>query len=386
MQELKFSKAKKHAIRDLEREQNEAMEAVEAKYKEIAERRIVVERTKLEEDMNLQIHQLQTESEGLITGLETAVAELKAERDNLSKDLDQTSSKLEDTEDTLYDLQTKTKRNQKESSVTLWRQLIAQQKMKSKYESHMDDMELDFENREKKLAEEMANEQNEMILAALKLASLLGDIEDQRNRIHRTLTQFRTEELMEKRTLIRVLEKDFERLTMEKDSLEEQRDLMEEEIEDLEGQVRSLEDEIREHNRTSSMQNGRINVAHARKKRRLDGELERIRETIEQRRINMGEMDERAADKARERDNKESEMVDLEKLVVGILVEVQIKVLKGIEEMKGTAEDKYLVLSVARLPWPPPDAPSIEDVVQMQKQRQLGSKQKKEEEDHDDEA
>ena len=117
--------------------------------------------------------------------------------------------------------------------------------MKKKYESHLDDMEQDFENREKKLAEEMANEQNEMILAALKLASLLGDIEDQRKKIHRTLTQFRTEELMEKRTLIRVLEKDFERLTMEKDSLEEQRDLMEEEIEDME-EMRSLEDEIRE--------------------------------------------------------------------------------------------------------------------------------------------
>ncbi len=385
MQELKFSKAKKHAIRDLEREQNEAMEAVEAKYKEIAERRIVVERSKLEEDMNLQIHQLQTESEGLITGLETAVAELKAERDNLSKDLDQTSSKLEDTEDSLYDLQTKAKRNQKDSSITLWRQVMAQQKMKKKYEAHMDDMELDFENREKKLAEEMTNEQNEMVLAALKLASLLGDIEDQRKKIHRTLTQFRTEELMEKRTLIRVLEKDFERLTMEKDSLEEQRDLMEEEIEDLEGQVRSLEDEIREHNRTSSMQNGRINVAHARKKRRLDGELERMLETIEQRRINMGEMDERAADKARERDNKEAEMVDLEKQVVGILVEQQRKVLKGVEEMKGTAEDKcHLVLSVARLPWPPPDAPTIEDVVLMQKQRQMGSKAKKEEEEEED--
>ena len=383
MQELKFGKAKKHAIRDLEREQNEAMEAVEAKYKEIAERRIVVERTKLEEDMNLQIHQLQTESEGLITGLESAVAELKAEKDALSKDLYQTSSKLEDTEDSLYDLQTKTKRNQKDNSITLWRQVMSQQKMKKKYESHMDDMEQDFENREKKLAEEMANEQNEMILAALKLASLLGDIEDQRKKIHRTLTQFRTEELMEKRTLIRVLEKDFERLTMEKDSLEEQRDLMEEEIEDMEGNVRSLEDEIREHNRTSSMQNGRINVAHARKKRRLDGELERMLETIEQRRINMGEMDERAADKARERDNKEAEMVDLEKQVVGILVEQQRKVLKGVEEMKGTAEDKcHLVLSVARLPWPPPDAPTIEDVMQMQKARQMG-KPKKEDSDDD---
>ena len=233
MQDLKFQKAKKHAIRDLEREQNDALEAVEQKYKEIAERRIVVERGKLEEDMNKQIHQLQTESEGLITGLENAVAELKSEKDALSKDLQETSTKLEDTEDALYDLQQQTKKKQKDNSVTFWRQIISQQKMKSKYESHMDDMEKDFEEREKILALDMINEQNEMILAALKLSALLADIEDQRKRAHRILTQFRTEELMEKRTLIRVLEKDFERLTMEKDSLEEQRDLMEEEIEDV---------------------------------------------------------------------------------------------------------------------------------------------------------
>lgn len=385
MQELKFQKAKKHAIRDLEREQNDALESVENKYKEIAERRIVVERGKLEEDMNKQIHQLQTESEGLITGLEAAVAELKSEKDALSKDLQETSTKLEDTEDALYDLQQQTKKKQKDNSVTFWRQIISQQKMKSKYESHMDDMEKDFEEREKILTVDMMNEQNEMILASMKLSALLADIEDQRKRAHRILTQFRTEELLEKRTLIRVLEKDFERLTMEKDSLEEQRDLMEEEIEDLESQVRGLEDEIREHNRTSSMQNGRINVAHARKKRRLDGELERMLETIEQRRINMGEMDERAADKARERDQKESEMVDLEKQVVGILVEQQRKVLKAVEDMRGTAEDKCrLVMSVARLPWPAPDAPSIEDVKQLQKQRQLGKKKAAEENEDDD--
>ena len=44
----------------------------------------------------------------------------------------------------------------------------------------------------------------------------------------------------------------------------------------LEAQVKDLEEQIREHSRSSSMQNGRINVAHARKKRRLDSELERI--------------------------------------------------------------------------------------------------------------
>jgi len=78
-------------------------------------------------------------------------------------------------------------------------------------------------------------------------------------------------------------------------------------------------------------------------------------------------MDERGADKARERDTKEQEMVELEKEVVGILVEQQRKVLSKIDLMKGAAEDKCrLVLSVARLPWPPPEAPSIEYVQQMQ--------------------
>merc|ERR1711871_1260293 len=126
------------------------------------------------------------------------------------------------------------------------------------------------------------------------------------------------------------------------------------------------------HNRTSSMQNGRINVSHARKKRRLDQDLEAMLEKIEQRRINLGEMDERAADKARDRDAKEEEMVQLEKEVVSILLDQQRKVLKSIEEMRGTTEDKSrLVLSVARLPWPPPDAPDIDYVLEMQKKRGL---------------
>ena len=48
--------------------------------------------------------------------------------------------------------------------------------------------------------------------------------------------------------------------------------------------------------------------------------------------------------------------------------------------MRGTAEDKCrLVMSVARLPWPAPDAPSIDDVKQVQKHRQRGPKRAEEE-------
>ena len=384
---LKFEKAKKVAIKDLAQEQQETLDGVEQKYKEIADRRVQLERTKLEEDMNKQISQLQVESEGLISGLESAVAELKDEKERLTSDLATTSTKLEDTEDSLYDLQQSSKKAQKDASITLWRQVVSQQRMKQRFESHIDDMEKDFEERERLLERDMMNEQNEMVLAALKLAELLTELESMRQRTHKILTNYRTDELLEKRTQIRVLEKDFERLTMEKDALEEQRDVMEEEIEDLEGQVREMEEQIREHNRTSSMQNGRINVAHARKKRRLDSELERMLESIEQKRIGMQEMDEKSADKARERDSKEQEMVDLEKQVVGILVEQQRKVLQRIEEMKGASLDKCrLVMSVARLPWPPPEAPTIEMVTEMQNkksaiQQTAKASQKKSEED-----
>jgi len=367
---LKFEKAKKLAIKDLATEQQDTLDGVEAKYREIADRRVQLERTKLEEDMNKQIAQLQTESEGLISGLEAAVSDLKDEKERLTADLESTSSKLEDTEDTLYDLQQSSKKAQKDASVTLWRQVISQQRMKTRFDTHIDDMEKDFDEREKLLERDLMNEQNEMVLAALKLAELLSEVEVMRKRTHKILTNYRTDELLEKRTQIRVLEKDFERLTIEKDALEEQRDVMEEEIEDLEGQVRDMEDQIREHNRTSSMQNGRINVAHARKKRRLDSELERMLEAIEQKRVGMQEMDEKSADKARERDTKEQEMVELEKQVVGVLVEQQRKVLQSIELMKGAASDKCrLVLSVARLPWPPPEAPTIEMVQDMQSKK-----------------
>jgi hypothetical protein len=91
------------------------------------------------------ITQLQTESEGLISGLEAAVSDLKDEKERLelglAADLESTSTKLEDTEDTLYDVQQSSKKAQKDASVTLWRRVISQQRMKTRFDSHIDDME-----------------------------------------------------------------------------------------------------------------------------------------------------------------------------------------------------------------------------------------------------
>ena len=377
MTELKFKNAKKLALKDLAEEQTATLDAVEEKYKDIAEARVKREKDKMSADMSRQIAQLQEESEQLITGLESAIGDLKQEKLALSEQLEKTATKLEDTEDSLFDLQQESKRRACDQSVSTWRTLVSVEKMRQRFKEGMDKFDEERQESEERAQRDFQRAMNEMTLAAMKLSALLMEVEEIRKKTHQTLVGYKSDELIEKRTLIKVLERDLERLTMERDSLEEQRDLGEEEMESLEGQVRELEEQIRDHNRTSAMQNGRINVAHARKKRRLDTELERVLELIEQRRINVTEIDDKINDKGKQRDDKESEMVQLEKELVSILVEQQRKVLGNIELLRGTTEEKTkLVCHVARLPYPPVGNPSIVDVEEMQRKDAEGRKGK----------
>merc|ERR1711871_348245 len=134
-----------------------------------------------------------------------------------------------------------------------------------------------------------------------------------------------------------------------------------------------LEEQIREHNRSSSMQNGRINVAHARKKRRLDSELERVLELIEKRRVQIFELDERIGERGRARDDKEMGMIDLEKELVAILLEQQKKVLTLVEESSFENKNKEIA-SVANLPWPPVQNPSIANVRKLRREHERREK------------
>lgn len=358
----KAEKSKAETVEDLKAEQKGLIEALEAQYKEITEKKVEAERVKVSEEMDIQMTQLQSESETLITGLENAMNELRNEKVKLSEDLEKTSTKLEDTEDTLFDVQQEVKRKDKAHSLELWRSMTAVQRMKNRFQKGM--AEFDKESKEKvdRVRKRMQLEVNENILVGLKLAVIFTEVERHRKKIHASMVSYKTEELARKRSEIKLLEKELERFTMEKDSLEEQRDSLEEEIDQLEGQVKDIEEQIREHNRNSAMQNGRINLAHARKKRRLDSELERILESIEQKRGLMNDLDGKILDKSRKRDEKESEMIDLEKVLVQILVEQQRVVLNLIEEGKSTEEKCRMVLHVARLPWPPPENPTLKDV------------------------
>ena len=62
----------------------------------------------------------------------------------------------------------------------------------------------------------------------------------------------------------------------QKDEIEAQRTAVLKESSRLEGAVKEIEHQMRELGKVSAIQDGGINIAHAKKKRRLDQEFERM--------------------------------------------------------------------------------------------------------------
>ena len=75
----------------------------------------------------------------------------------------------------------------------------------------------------------------------------------------------------------------------------------------------------------------------------------------------MQDLDDKISDSSRNRDEKENELIDLEKDLVGVLVEQQRIVLGMLDEMNDIEEKNRTTLSVAAIAWPPPLKPTLED-------------------------
>lgn len=353
---------KREALDELSKQQDEIVVGLEAKFQAAADERIRIQKEAAVEEMEQHMKQVNKDSELLVSSLELAMKDLRKEKVALSAELETTVTKLENAEDSIFDLQQEMKKKEKEHSIAIWRMLAANQRMRINNKKGLEEYEKDVLDEKMQMKKELQQRSENMILVALKYSSLLAEVEAARKKVLAVLSTHKADILAERRTQIRMVEKELERIGVERDSFEEQRDAMEDEVESLEIQVRDLEEQIREHNRSSTMQNGRINVAHARKKKRLDGELERILDLIEQRRASISEMDERSAEKSRQRDMKEAQMVDWERELVQILVEQQ-KLVVGIMEESRTVEDKgRLIASTSHFPWPGPPNPTATDV------------------------
>lgn len=353
----------------LEKLKQKELQELQVTCNEETERQLQAEHGRLQDEMDRQVGQMQEESEKLISGLEQAMGYLKNEKTELTLELEKLSNKLEETEDTLYDLQQEMKKVKQEASLTVWKSVTKIIQMRTRFQQGIAQFDQEAARRYAELKREMQVEQDHITLAVLKLGALLQEVEATRVNTHTILINHRTQELIFNRSKIQGLEQDLERATMEKDALEEQKELIEGDIQQMESQVRELEDQIRAHNQVSSMSNGRINVAHARKKRRLDSELEHLLESIEQKRVTMSQMDRRLTEKGHERDDVEMELIEIERKLMEILLEQQKLVMSRLDEGKLVVDKCKVILGVAQVSYPVPAEPTMEHVKLLESQR-----------------
>lgn len=114
----------------------------------------------------------------------------------------------------------------------------------------------------------------------------------------------------------------------ERQTLQDERRSAEGQRDALEDQIRELEGKIQQHSQTSSLQGGRINIAHARKKRVLDEAYDVLLDKLESKREEICSIDERLKEVLDRKEIQEERRKETERALVEILLGQTKKVMQ----------------------------------------------------------
>ena len=237
------------------------------------------------------MEELRSESERLLESIEGAMARVMADKKATDAQLARTKSALEEAEDTVYDLETQVQRltnSGKLQSVALLRQMLVYvneiHKAKAGAEAAGKQAVADVEAR---LRREVALQARQAQLARDRMHQL----ESMREAMQETLMNHKREVLMEHKVLSTNIQTELASVEERKAEADKRCKAVLIQVSELEGRVRMLENELREHSKQSAIgADGTVNVNHTRKKKRLDGEVERAIERVTTKRDELNEL------------------------------------------------------------------------------------------------
>ena len=361
--DIRFQNSKKLWSEEEKKREEENLANAKAVWEAELNQKIKQVKTDMETDMEIEMSKVKEESDQLVTGLESAVNNIRMEKTSLAEEIERASERLEELEDAQFDLQQELKLKAKEMSFALWKICTGAMNMKVVFKQVMEDAQAKTSSLLDSTKETLTRKVEKVTLLGLRLSDLLAQSENSRKAMNEALTQYKSSALVEKRAQIRMTELELERMGSDRDVMEDERNSQLDQIAGqggLEDQVSEIEEQMRDHaNSSTVMQNGRINVAHAKKKKRLDNELERLLELIEEKKTQVASLEEREISLQTRREEKEVVLIDLEKELVQILIDQQRLVLNLVEDGKLTEEKAKHVAHQYNFPWPPIENPTI---------------------------
>lgn len=152
----------------------------------------------------------------------------------------------------------------------------------------------------------------------------LHELESMREDMQETLMNHKREVLMEHKVLSTNIQTELAGVEEQKAEADKKYKAVLMAVSEMEGRVRMLEQELREHSKQSAIgPDGRVNVGHTRKKKRLDGEVERAVDKLAAKREQLSALQAKVDELDALRAEKEEQMRDIEGTLVGVLVEQQ---------------------------------------------------------------
>ena len=316
-QRLQWNKLHK---KELEKAKSEAAERSNAAILKVQE--------DAKEAMRTALDKLATAHEEQEAELRGEVKLMMEERDSALQDIALLQSEIANQQSAVEDTDEELVAAQKSSALRILRLATSSTLQKNALNETLQSTENEFETRLQALQDEALATQESLEQQIAGMQDTIKLYQTQRKLVQDVMVSHNRDVLLRQKAKSREVLSQLDAIGAERQALQEKRQRCEEERERLEKQIRELEAKIQQHSQTSSLQGGRINIAHARKKRSLDEAYDILLDKLEGNREEMSSIDDGLKEVLDRKEIQEERRKETERALVEILLDQSKKVVQ----------------------------------------------------------
>ena len=278
---------------------------------------------------------MRTALDKLATTHEEQEAELRGEikmtmeeRDSALQDIALLQSEIANQQSAIEDTDEELVAAQKSGALRILRLATSSTLQQNAMNETLQSTQNEFHTRLQALQDEAVTIQESLEQRIMDMEDTIKSYQTQRKLVQDVLVSHSRDVLLRQKAKSREVLSQLDAIGAERQALQEKRQRSKEERDGLENQIRELEAKIQQHSQTSSLQGGRINIAHARKKRSLDEAYDILLDKLEGNREEMSRIDDGLKEVLDRKEIQEERRKETERALVEILLDQSKKVIQ----------------------------------------------------------
>jgi len=278
---------------------------------------------------------MRTALDKLATTHEEQEAELRGEikmtmeeRDSALQDIALLQSEIANQQSAIEDTDEELVAAQKSGALRILRLATSSTLQQNAMNETLQSTQNEFHTRLQALQDEAVTIQESLEQRIMDMEDTIKSYQTQRKLVQDVLVSHNRDVLLRQKAKSREVLSQLDAIGAERQALQEKRQRSEEERGELENQIRALEAKMQQHSQTSSLQGGRINIAHARKKRSLDEAYDILLDKLESNREEMSSIDDGLKEVLDRKEIQEERRKETERALVEILLDQSKKVIQ----------------------------------------------------------